>query len=379
MKSSLSTASTDAAHQKNDSGLSTRALKKATKSPELALQIADNLYWRQFESPLKKQTVNHTWYDSFEKKLVKHLIMTQRLRKLENKYYKQVYSVTTKGNTPEDKARAQMLWLHWDSIGERANKENINIANNNNESLQKTGIYDEIATTVKDKLTPLDGSKYFQTFGNISVTNVPNNEKLLVYSNTALNKTQEDKIEQIGKEKGKEIAMMKHPLHGAKTEIEKLSFGHKRLRYPSGQIYDLALHSELHRDLHPRDFQSTGNNLRACPQCAAAYHAYGYSGKIFGGAHQEKAPSVIPPQIRNSSVYLQQYLGKEVFRDFKTTLLQEGVQKSSELTDKENAMFEFLNAIEGMDKKSYKALADKATSSISGDSKKKNSNFEKKK
>lgn len=146
---------------------------------------------------------------------------------------------------------------------------------------------------------------------NIAVEH--DNGRKLVYSNRVLTTDQQKTI------KDRDFVLI-----GGTNEERNKAWGKERGIMRNGPFH-IPYHAEMQRSDYrpPWQFRYAGNMYFACVQCMAGYYSLGIAAGRDGGylgTHASKAPSIIPPTIRTTSVYLQHYLGTTVWEHISRTI-----------------------------------------------------------
>jgi hypothetical protein len=265
----------------------------------LITEITKALGWREYTSTLRKKDKNtELTIVSFSTQIWKHFRQTSMLREIQS--------------SKKDKGTAfpkKNFGIGLEESNKYASRENISkypewgnkLANHWNElqRIKGSGVQkplDKDAYQKAEQLGQLGGG------GNISVVEDEEKQKKL-YSNNQLSKEEIEKL----KEEDYEVK------NGTKEDRKDWEEKHGKNR-KQGNFPDLPFHSEMQQteEKEPWEMGYTGNQYQACIQCLVAYSALGLEkGKHYMGTHGAKAASVIPPKIRQMSVYLQHYLDSE--------------------------------------------------------------------
>ncbi|NER78825.1 MAG: hypothetical protein F6K42_04455 [Leptolyngbya sp. SIO1D8] len=267
----------------------------------LTLEIIRALGWRQYSSALRidKNKCILT-LNSFIDEAAQHIANTKKLRAIPfgSMYPQKFFGLghsTYEGNSGKElrnkhKTKLELLAKYWFKLQKEIGK-------------RRKEKEDELAESVAKK------TKQNSRGGNITVEkDTSQKTKGIVYSNNELTS------QQIQKLRGMDYRVKFVSNNERKNWSKKQGKDRKTGKYPN-----LPFHSEMQRtqELEPWQLAYAGNNYHACIQCLVSYYAMGIKkGEGYKGTHGAKAASIIPAKIKENSVYLQYYLGLDLWNTF---------------------------------------------------------------
>ena len=277
------------------------SLDAAIIGKKLTVEIIRALGWRKYSSALRVDKNKCTLtLKSFIDEAKGHIDNTQKLRSIPKKimYPKKFFGLgfsdyekdTAKNLRKQHQGKLKLLAKYWFQL-----QKDIGQGSKLTE--------DEAAESVAS------ATKQWGRGGNITVERDTSQEtKGTVYSNNELTSQQ---IQQL-----KELKYQVKFASKAERQNWDVKQGKGR---KTGYYPDLPFHSEMQRTekLEPWQLAYAGNNYHACIQCLVSYYAMGIKkGEGYKGTHGAKAVSIIPAKIKENSVYLQYYLGSELWKTF---------------------------------------------------------------
>lgn len=165
---------------------------------------------------------------------------------------------------------------------------------------------DQTATELHDAIYPTPSESQGQNTG----TAIENNQ-LAVYTTSGLGSEQENRVK--SKQAQARIATPKTVENSwdAKRGKDRRYFWRGQKPAQTLVKVPISFHPEAQRteDLEPWQMKYAGNVYHACVQCMALYYSIGLDkGEGYKASHGGKVPSVVPPKVRENSVYLSHYL-----------------------------------------------------------------------